>query len=180
MSPFSIELEGKNNDRASLNGNIATVSSLVVTCVDRDVQEDARRAQWNGQGAGLVAISTLNRQVLSDYLHANSALIFDVKVDTAPQGISKVRIGCGPSCYTEVDLTEQFTAIANQGWKTIKVDLVLFPDAGTDFGLKRTQEELFELVLEPFGLFADNTLDLVFSNVRIEKNAGSNGVVICN
>lgn len=179
MSPFTIILEGKNNDRADLNGNIAKVSSLTVTAVDRDVQEDARRAQWNGNGEGLVAISTLNRQVLSDYLHSNSALIFDVKVDQAPKGNARVRIGCGPSCYTEVDLTEQFKTIAGQGWKTVKVDLVLFPDAGTDFGLKRTQEELFELVLDPFALVANNELDLVFSNVRIEKNAGKNGTVRC-
>lgn len=179
MNPFTIILEGKNNDRADLNGNIANVSSLTVTAVDRDVQEDARRAQWNGDGEGLVAISTLNRQVLSDYLHANSALIFDVKVDDAPEGNAKVRIGCGPSCYTEVELTEQFKAIAGQGWKTIKVDLVLFPDAGTDFGLKRTQEELFELVLDPFALVANDKLDLTFSNVRIEKNAGQNGSIRC-
>ncbi|MFO1388750.1 glycoside hydrolase family 3 protein [Cellvibrio sp.] len=179
MSPFTIILEGKNNDRADLNGNIAKVSSLTVTAVDRDVQEDARRAQWNGNGEGFVAISTLNRQVLSDYLHSNSALIFDVKVDQAPKGNARVRIGCGPSCYTEVDLTEQFKKIAGQGWKTVKVDLVLFPDAGTDFGLKRTQEELFELVLDPFALVANNELDLVFSNVRIEKNAGQNGTVRC-
>jgi len=179
MSPFTIILEGKNNDRADLNGNIAKVSSLTVTAVDRDVQEDARRAQWNGNGEGLVAISTLNRQILSDYLHANSALIFDVKVDQAPKGTARVRIGCGPSCYTEVDLTEQFNAVAGKGWKTIKVDLVLFPDAGTDFGLKRTQEELFELVLEPFSLVANDELDLVFSNVRIEKNAGQNGSERC-
>jgi beta-glucosidase len=177
MSPFTIILEGKNNDRANFNGSIARVSSLTVTAVDRDVQEDARRAQWNGDGEGLVAISTLNRQVLSDYLHANSALIFDVKVDEAPQGNAKVRIGCGPSCYTEVELTEQFKAISGQGWKTVKVDLVLFPDAGTDFGLKRTQEELFELILDPFTLVANDKLDLVFSNVRIEKNAGKNGLI---
>lgn len=177
MNPFTIILEGKNNDRASLNGNIASVSSLTVTAVDRDVQEDARRVQWNGNGEGLVAISALNRQVLSDYLHSNSALIFDVKVDEAPKGKAKVRLGCGPSCYSEVELTEAFTTIAGQGWKTIKVDLVLFPDAGTDFGLKRTQAELFELVLDPFALVADDTLDLVFSNVRIEKNAGRNGSV---
>ncbi len=178
MNPFTIILEGKNNDRAELNGNIATVSSLTVTTVDREVQEDARRVQWNGTGEGLVALSALTRQVLSDYLHSNSALIFDVKVDSVPKGKVRARIGCGPSCCTEVDLTTQFTSIANKGWKTIKVDLVLFPDMSTDFGLKRTQEELFELVLEPFSLISNDELDLVFSNVRIEKNAGQNGTIL--
>lgn len=177
MNPFTIILEGKNNDRATLNGNIATVSSLTVTAVDRDVQEDARRAVWNGNGEGFVALSALNRQVLTDYLQSNSAIIFDVKIDAAPKGKAKVRIGCGPSCYTEVELTETFKTIAGKGWKTIKVDLILFPDAGTDFGLKRTQAELFELVLDPFALVADDELDLVFSNVRIEKQAGDNGSV---
>lgn len=177
MAPYSISLEGKNNDKANLNGNIASVSTLVVTAVDRDVQEDARRAQWNGQGEGLVALSALNRQVLSDYLNANSALEFDVKVDRAPEGNARVRIGCGPSCYTEVDVTREFTEIAGKGWKTLSVDLVLFPDAGTDFGLKRTQEELFALVLDPFCLAANNALDLTFANVRIVKQAGVGGSI---
>lgn len=177
MNPYAIILEGKNNDRIIMNGNHATVPTLTVTAIDRDVQEDARQAQWNGLGEGMVAISALDRQVLSDYFNSNSALVFDVKVNLVPQGNAKVRMGCGPSCFSDIDITQQLNAIANQGWKTIKVDLTLFPDVSTDFGLKRTQEELFELVLAPFGLVADGKLDLIFSNVRIEKNIGQGGKI---
>lgn len=169
MGAYGIILEGKNNDRASLNGNVASVSTLTVTCVDRDVQEDARRAVWNGEGEGLVAISTLNRQVLSDYYESDSSLVFDIKVDAAPVDKAWVRIGCGPSCYSQVDITNELTSIAGAGWKTLTVDLKCYPDAGTDFGLKRTPQELFALILEPFTLVANNKLDVTFSQVRIEK-----------
>lgn len=169
MGAYGIILEGKNNDRASLNGNIASVSTLTATCVDRDVQEDARRAVWNGSGEGLVAISSLDRQVLSDYYDAESSLVFDIKVDAAPTDKAWVRIGCGPSCYSQVDISQELISIAGQGWKTLMVDLKCYPDAGTDFGLKRTPQELFALILEPFTLVSNGTLDVTFANVKIEK-----------
>lgn len=175
LGAYRVMLEGKNNDRAFLNGNIAQVSTLSVSCVDRDVQEDARRVSWNGEG--LVAISNQNRQVLSDYYESNSSLLFDVKVDSAPENQAWVRIGCGPSCYSQVEITRELCEIAGQGWKTLAVDLVCYPDAGTDFGLKRTPEELFALILEPFALAANGTLDLTFSHVRIEKSRAQGGRV---
>ncbi len=177
LGAYGIILEGKNNDRANLNGNVASVSTLTVTCVDRDVQEDARRAVWNGEGEGLVAISTLNRQVLSDYYESDSSLVFDIKVDAAPVDKAWVRIGCGPSCYSQVDITKELTSIAGAGWKTLSVDLKCYPDAGTDFGLKRTPQELFALILEPFTLVANNRLDVTFAHVKIEKQIAQNASV---
>ncbi len=170
MGAYGIILEGKNNDRTNLNGNVASVTTLTVTCVDRDVQEDARRAVWNGAGEGLVAISTANRQVLSDYYESNSALVVDIKVDLAPEHKAWVRIGCGPSCYSQVDITQELTSIAGCGWRRLMVDLKCYPDAGTDFGLKRTPQELFALILEPFALVANGQMDVTFSHVRIEKD----------
>ncbi|QEY12909.1 exo 1,3/1,4-beta-D-glucan glucohydrolase [Cellvibrio sp. KY-YJ-3] len=177
LGAYQVMLEGKNNDRVLLNGNIASVSTLSVSCVDRDVQEDARRVIWNGEGEGLVAISNQNRQVLSSYYESNSSLLFDVKVDSAPEDQAWVRIGCGPSCYSQVEITRELREIAGGGWKTLSVDLICYPDAGTDFGLKRTPEELFALILEPFALVANGALDLTFSHVRIEKSRAQGGCV---
>jgi beta-glucosidase len=177
LGAYTVILEGKNNDRAVLNGNISSVSTLTVTCVDKDVQEDARRVVWNGDGEGLVALSTPNRQVLSDYYDSNSSLIFDIKVDLAPANKAWVRIGCGPSCYSQVDITKELTEIAGQGWKNLMVDLHCYPDAGTDFGLKRTPQELFALILEPFSLVSNGKLDVTFSQVRIEKDFAQGATV---
>jgi beta-glucosidase len=177
IAPYFILVEGKNNDREVMNGNFAKVSSVSVSVIDRYVQEDARRVQWNGEGAGIVALSTHNRQVLSDYYQSESALIFDVKINQAPEGNVKVRIGCGPSCNTEVAITEEFKKIAGAGWKTVSLSLDLFPEVLTNFGLHRLPHELFALVIEPFALVADGKLDLVFSNVRWEKHQGKSSEI---
>ncbi|WP_049630099.1 exo 1,3/1,4-beta-D-glucan glucohydrolase [Cellvibrio sp. pealriver] len=177
LGAYSVILEGKNNDRATLNGNIARVSTLEVTCVDRDVQEDARRAVWNGEGEGLVALSTPNRQVLSDYYESRSSLVFDIKVDVAPANNAWVRIGCGPSCYSQVEISKELSAIVGTGWRTLIVDLQCYPDAGTDFGLKRTPRELFALILEPFALVSNGKMDISFSQVRIEKELAQDASV---
>lgn len=177
ISPYHIVLQGCSNDHVAMNGNYASVSSVSVESVDRDVQEDARRVVWNGKGEGQVALAALSRQVLSDYLLTNSALIFDLKMNSYPQGEVFVRLGCGPSCYSDINITNQCIAIVDKGWKTICLDLNLFPAAASDFGLRRTTEELFSLVLEPFSLVANTSLDLVFSNVYIEKyRANNNGI----
>ncbi len=169
MSPYSLVLEGSNNDRVTMSGNYASVATLTLTAVDLDVQEDARRAVWNGEGLGVVAIVAGQRQVLSSYLYANAALVFDLNVNAAPHAKVYMRLGCGPSCFSEVDITWQLTAIARQGWQTLRLALSRFPDVETDFGLRRTQEELFALVLEPFSLATAGKMDMMFANVRIEK-----------
>jgi len=170
MTPWQIELEGGKNDRAVMNGNVASVSTLTATVVDRDVQEDARRVVWTGTGTGLVALSTKNRQVLIDYLNEAGALIFDIKVDKAPTKDVILRIGCGPSCNSDLNITSKVISIAGKGWQTLVVDLSSFPDVGSDFGLVLPPKEFFHLVLEPFTLVTDGELDISFSNVSIAKN----------
>jgi beta-glucosidase len=170
LAPWYIDVEGSRNDRSEAHGNITSVSTVTISAVDRDVQEDARRVVWNGTGLGMVALATRDRQVLIDYLHEDGALIFDLKVDQAPTADVILRLGCGPSCNSDLAVTEEITAIVNQGWQTLTIDLKRFPDVGSDFGLVLPPEEFFHLVLEPFGLVTSGELDITFANVRIEKH----------
>lgn len=173
MVPWHIELEGSKNDRITMNGNIAHVSTVTATVVDRDVQEDARRIVWNGAGIGLVALSTINRQVLIDYLNEKGALLFDIKVDVAPTSDVMLRIGCGPSCNSDLLITDKINAIAKTGWRSMSVALSCFPDVGSNFGLVLPPSEFFHLVLEPFTLVTDGVLDISFANVRLVKHIAS-------
>lgn len=170
LAPWHIEIEGSRNDRSEAHGNITRVSTVTISAVDRDVQEDARRVVWNGAGLGMVALATRDRQVLIDYLNEDGALIFDLKVDQAPAAEVILRLGCGPSCNSDLEITEEITAILNKGWQTLTIDLKRFPDVGSDFGLVLPPEEFFHLVLEPFGLVTSGELDITFANVRIEKH----------
>lgn len=176
LDQWGIEIEGGKNDRVAMVGKHAEASTVQVTAVDRDVQEDARQVVWNGSGEGLVVISTRDRQVLTDYLREDGALLVDLKVDAAPGAPVILRVGCGPSAISQIDITEHLRAVAGKGWQTLIVDLDQFPDVGSDFGLVLPPEEFFTRVLEPFGLSTDGPLDLTFSGVRLEKNSAQGGV----
>ncbi len=169
LSPWQIEIEGNKNDRLIVVDNQAAVSTLRILAVDREVQEDARRVIWSGDGEGWLAIATRDRQVLIDYLREGGALQVDINVDQAPTRSVVLRMGCGPSCNSDLDITAELRELAGQGWQTLTVDLTRFPDVGSNFGLVLPPEEFFHLVLAPFGLVTSGELDVTFSRVRIAK-----------
>ncbi|WP_339617151.1 glycoside hydrolase family 3 N-terminal domain-containing protein [uncultured Gilvimarinus sp.] len=173
IEPYQIMVRGRQNDKQLMQGNRVEVSSICVTAIDREVQEDARRAQWNGSGVGLVALTTRDRQVLVDYLDSDGALIFDVKVDAAPSQSVTLRLGCGPDSNSDLDITDTVQALAGNGWAQVRVPLRLFPDVGSDFGLELPPEEFFHRILEPFTLVTEGELDLSFSRVALEKGAAT-------
>lgn len=178
IAPFNLVLEGCKNDRVVMSGNLAETTSVTVTAVDREVQEDARRVVWNGAGEGLVALSARDRQVMVDYLENRGALIFDLKVDSEPSAAVILRLGCGPNSNSELDITQTIRDLAGQGWARVTVPLSLFPDVGSDFGLVLPPEEFFYRVLEPFGLATKGTLDLRFSFVQIEKDKAGKAIEV--
>ncbi|MCP8899009.1 glycoside hydrolase family 3 protein [Gilvimarinus xylanilyticus] len=178
VEPFSIVLEGCKNDRTALSGNSAETTSITVSCVDRHVQEDARRALWNGAGEGMVALSTRDRQVMVDYLENDGALVFELKVDLAPTDAVVLRLGCGPNSNSDLDITDTIAALVGQGWSRVIVPLHLFPDVGSDFGLVLPPEEFFYRVLEPFTLVTAGQLDLRFSFVQVQKHTAGKAIEV--
>lgn len=169
LAPWQIEIEGSKNDRLVVVDNQASVSTLKIMAVDREVQEDARRVIWSGTGEGWLALATRDRQVLIDYLHQGGALLVDIKVDQAPTSSVILRMGCGPSCNSDLDVTDEIHALAGKGWQQLSIDLKRFPDVGSNFGLVLPPEEFFHLVLAPFGLVTSGELDVTFSGVQIRK-----------
>ncbi|WP_020208478.1 glycoside hydrolase family 3 protein [Gilvimarinus chinensis] len=178
MEPFSIILEGCKNDRVTLTGNAAETTSISVSCVDREVQEDARRALWNGEGEGFVALSTRDRQVMVDYLENDGALVFELRVDSAPTAPVTLRLGCGPNSNSDLDITDTVKSLADKGWAKVTVPLHLFPDVGSDFGLVLPPEEFFYRILEPFTLVTQGALDLRFSFVEVQKHKAGKAIEV--
>jgi len=173
MSPWELEVIGYQNDRLPMTGNTVKASSITMQAVDRAVQEDARQVTWNGAGSGQVALATGERQDFINYLKADSALVFDIKVNTAPSKASFLRLGCGSYCASDIDLTAKLTSLADQGWQTLTVPLSCFPTSGANFGVIQPASEFFTQVLQPFSIITDGTLNLTFADVRIVKGAGA-------
>lgn len=172
MEPWQLEIIGFQNDVVPMNSNTVKASSLTIQAVDRDVQEDARRVQWNGTGSGQVALSVGNRQDCINYVKSESALVFDIKVDAAPSDTTYLRLGCGSYCASDIDLTAPLKSFMGKGWQTVTVPLSCYPNAGANFGIEQPPSEYWTQVLQPFSLITKGTLDITFAKVSLVKGAG--------
>ncbi|UTF60304.1 exo 1,3/1,4-beta-D-glucan glucohydrolase [Gilvimarinus sp. DA14] len=180
IDPWGIEIVGAQNDREVMNSKSVSTSTVSVTAVDRNEQEDARRVVWNGKGEGLVALFVEERQDWSGYIEDNAALIFDIKLDKAPTDTTYLRFGCGSYCAADMEVTQGFKEhLAGTGWQTVTIDLSCFPDAGANFGLSQPQEEYITQVLRPFSFVTSGEMDLTFANVRVEKHKATSAMVTC-
>src|SRR5690606_11779400 len=119
ISPWEIEVTGFQNDHVTMATNTVAVSSLMIEAVDRNEQQDARRVVCNGEGQGQVALSTANRQDFVGYANEQSALVFDIKVDTAPTAATFLRLGCGSYCASDIEFTDKLTDFAGKSWQTV-------------------------------------------------------------
>ncbi|HEX7762039.1 MAG TPA: glycoside hydrolase family 3 N-terminal domain-containing protein, partial [Cellvibrio sp.] len=172
MDPWQLEIIGYQNDVVPMNSNTVKASSLMIQAVDSEVQEDARRVVWNGAGPGQVALSVGNRQDFINYYNSDSALVFDVKVDSVPSATTYLRLGCGSYCASDIDLTEKLKGFSGQGWQTVTIPFRCYPDSGANFGVTQPPAEYWTQVLAPFSLVTSGELDLSFAKVSVVKGAG--------
>lgn len=172
LPPWTLEIVGYQNDRVAMTGKSAKTSSVTMTAVDRNVQEDARLVEWNGQGSGQVALSVATRKDFINYFKADSALVFDLHVDSAPSAITYLRLGCGSYCASDIDITAKLTELAGKGWQTVTVPLRCFPQSGKNFGVEQPPEEFWTQVLQPFGVITEGSLSLRFADVSLKKGGG--------
>ncbi|MDO3387136.1 glycoside hydrolase family 3 N-terminal domain-containing protein [Gilvimarinus sp. SDUM040013] len=180
IEPWGIEAVGAENDRLVMEGKTMSTSTVTVTAVDRNEQEDARQVVFNGQGPGHVALFVDERQDWTGYVEDQAALIFDIKVDSAPTQTTYLRFGCGSYCASDLDMTEGMKEyLVGNGWQTLSVDLKCFPTSGENFGVQQPPEEFLTQVLRPFTIYTEGELDMSFANVRIEKNKAASALINC-
>lgn len=172
VNDWQLQIIGYQNDIVPVTSKTVTASSLEITAVDREVQEDARHVIWNGKGSGQVALAVDNRKDLTNYVKENSALVFDIKVTAAPSKTTFLRLGCGSYCASDIDITEKLKTFAGKEWQTITVPLSCYPNSGANFGIDQPPSEFWTQVLQPFSLITEGTLDVTFANVKLVKGAG--------
>jgi len=133
---------------------------LTLSRFDRDAQEDALRASWDGSAMAALAIggraADLSRQANGDI-----TLVMDFRVETPPTG--PVYLGattCGEDCPGLVDISDQLRAA--QGWSSIAVRLSCFGQAGAELGM----------INQPFVLRSAGPLNIGISGVRLAPVVG--------
>ena len=160
LEPWQLVIADGRNNSVTVTGSTASLDTITLRAVDRNVQEDSRRMQWNGTGRGSAGFFAQSRTDLSSYVEANSALVFDVKVDEKPTADVRLGIFCGQDCMAEKSITENLQALPQKEWITLSVALKCLA----------TDRAKMDMILSPFYLVTEGKLDLSLYNLRIEKN----------
>ncbi len=161
MNPWTLVLLDHVNNMAPVTTSSGELGAVKVTSQDKQVQEDTRRVQFNGSAKATVTFGSTTRSDLSVYAENKGALVFDVKVNAKPTAAVSVGMYCGSDCAGEIPVTEQLNAAPLGEWTSVSIALECFAK-------KRVK---LDMVLAPFMLSTDGSLDVSLYNVRIEKNA---------
>ncbi|WP_329062449.1 glycoside hydrolase family 3 protein [Amycolatopsis sp. NBC_01480] len=134
----------------------AAHSEINVVPADVNVQADGLKATWTGTGAAqLYSQNPSGTNDLRSYLNADSALEFDVIVNSPPVNRTVVSMHCVYPCFSEVNATKLFTDLPTGQKATVKIPLSCFAN-GLDF----------QNVNTPFLVYTDGAFSASFANVR--------------
>jgi beta-glucosidase len=135
--------------------------ALAVKPIDAGAQENARLAEWNGQGIG--ALTILGQAVdLSRQTTGDMAVMLHYRVDSTPEKPVTLAIACGESCGAGVDVTSTFSSAKIGEWRTAKIKLSCFKAKGVDM----------THVSSPFALSTSGRFALSFTEIKLASNEG--------
>ena len=163
LDPWRLQVTDAGNNQSQITSSVAKLQGIRVQSVDRNVQEDSRRLQWSGEGNAVAGFFANSRTDLSGYLGNQGALVFDVKVDTAPSETVNLGIFCGQDCGAEQSITDVLKAATPGEWRTLRVDLQCLADAGARM----------DMVLSPFYVRTAGALDMTVHNIRIAAESSA-------
>ena len=87
---------------------------------------------WPGNSAASVSLRADQAEDLSGAAKGNQALAIEVLVEKAPTQPVALSMNCGPQCAGAVDVTSMLRSLPLNEWRTIRVPLRCFAEAGTN------------------------------------------------
>ncbi len=154
---------GDSKGEAPVAGAVATSpgGALSLRAIDAGAQEDGRMLVWTGAGRAEVRIAgaaiDLSRQTTGDM-----ALSLRLRVDEPPSAPVELSVGCGERCGGGVDLQSLLAGSQRGQWRTVKIKLACFRQAGADMSRIST----------PIVLTTAGRLSLGIADVRLATNQG--------
>jgi beta-glucosidase len=127
--------------------------------VDRNAQEDARRVTWSGPGTA--AIRSAEPLDISREALGQLSLLFDYRVDAAPDGAVTVGMDCGEGCTASVPVTGTLRAAPVGEWRTMVVPLRCLAQGGV----------AMDRIMAPLTIASQGRLGLSVAEVRIASAA---------
>lgn len=152
------------------------LEGLSYRTIDKDIQEDAFRVDWQGPKAGVQFVSGNGfREDLARYQAVGGVLSMTVKrgdgvADKAIIGMHCESEGDVPgSCRAQVDISTELQGLAAQQWQVLSIDLQCFASKGVQF----------DQMVMPFELYATGSMSLSFSDISIMPAGDKQATVHC-
>lgn len=164
VSPWELYVGDEVDWAVPVVGNRSTTrhsDNLVVTAVDRDLQEDARLAHWSGDSEAAVFLRAEGAIDLGREANGGIAMVIDLLVEKPPTSSVKLGMDCGDDCGGRVEIGDLLAAFPVGEWRTVTVRLSCIADAGVDL----------THVTTPFLISSAGELMLRFAHVRLESAA---------
>ncbi len=132
------------------------VSGVVLSAVDRNVQEDARKAQWRGRNEAQIYLQSTPIDLRAETA-AGMTLEIDFLVEQAPAGRVQMRMDCGYPCTGGLLVSPIFAGVPEGAWDTLQIPLRCFEATGAEM----------ERIDTPFLITTDGPFTLRFSRIAI-------------
>ena len=157
--------------RAGPRGAVSSRGELNLSVVDREVQEDARRVEFTGNGEHLSQIyfqfeDPVNMRSLEV---AGGALSFDIRLLKKPTEQVLLRMDCGYPCSGQMDITSILSAAKLSDWQKLAFPMECFAQLGVDSSKVNT----------PFLLATTGELAFEISEVVLAETPSSADVMGC-
>ncbi len=132
------------------------VSGVVLSAVDRSVQEDARKAQWRGRNEAQIYLQSTPIDLRAETA-SGMTLEIDFLVEQAPAGRVQMRMDCGYPCTGGLLVTPVFAGVPEGAWDTLQIPLRCFEASGAEM----------DRIDTPFLITTDGPFTLRFSRIAI-------------
>ena len=157
--------------RVGPRGAVSSRGELNLSVVDREVQEDARRVEFSGNGAHWSQVyfqfeDPVNMRPLEV---AGGALSFDIRLLKKPTEQVLLRMDCGYPCSGKMDITSILSAATLSDWQKLAFPMECFAQLGVDTSK----------VITPFLLATTGELAFEISEVVLAETPDSADVMGC-
>ncbi|SNY49040.1 exo-1,4-beta-glucosidase [Arsukibacterium tuosuense] len=170
-SPWQLQLQSGNansSESVMVGSSIQQLGAISSRTFDKEVQEDARRFEFDGSAsAALRFISPFPRD-LRAYAEADSQLTVLVKRQGEVPSQVMLGMACGDDCGGAVNISAALTAMPEQQWQPLAVNLSCLQQQGMNLG------QVFQVL----SVQSSGKLTLSLADARISPVANQQHTVV--
>ena len=136
-SPWQLQLQSGNanaSESTMVSSSIQQLGAINSRTFDKEVQEDARRFEFDGSASAAFSFISPFPRDLRAYAEADSQLTLLVKRQGEVPATVMLGMACGEDCGGRVNISEALAAMPDDQWQPLAVNLSCLQQQGLKLG----------------------------------------------